>query len=451
MKNLLMIGSALLVLSSSAYASQSRLLALGMNETDNEGSYYISDSRNMFLNPAWINVYHDYAIAEWGDFGSNASVLSTTSAATVNTTTAPKAQGGVFKKYGDFVYGLYFGNESNTSSLLRIAGSSAVTTVNGITNTTTFAGTSSKMLQTADNQIDFFFGGDNGLKWAVNPTLAIGKDEARNGKDSAAALRVGVMASNWDAHANISLRSKSVDTDTITAPALAVASTAVTQEFKGKLGFHVGGSYSFGDSGKAFGYVKHYGWEQTDSFNGYGALGGAIGGQNGTVKGDFTSYYLGWGKDWTVNGGDKLFTSLTAKKTDINDKFTTKSEIRHLIIPLTLGYEAKATDWLVLRGSVVQNLWGRRDNKNLGNLNVVAKNLITNIYGGNGKTTISNSTAVNAGATLAFGNFSVDGLVGLSSSARTGAQTAGTNQVGTNKGALAFDNLESAVAMTYKF
>lgn len=50
------MGSALFALAStSVFASQARLLALGMNETDNEGMYYISDARNIFLNPAYIN------------------------------------------------------------------------------------------------------------------------------------------------------------------------------------------------------------------------------------------------------------------------------------------------------------------------------------------------------------------------------------------------------------
>jgi hypothetical protein len=457
MKKIMMIGSALLVLSSSAFASQARLLALGMTETDNEGSYYISDSRNIFLNVAYINLYPNQAEFDWGNAGSNATVITgTSSAATVGSNTSPKAQGGVFKKYGDFVYGLYFGNESNTSSLLRIAGTSAASSVNA---TGAFPAVASKMLQTADNQFDVFFGGDNGIKWAVNALYAGGKDESRNSKDSAAAVRAGVIASNWDAHLNLSVNSKTEATETVNP--LNTGAASVNQKFDGKLGFHVGGSYLLDSKNRVFGYVKHYGWEQTDSFNSYTALnaaasastGGAItsvGGQNGTVKGDFTSYYLGWGRDFDVNNGDKLFTSLTAKKTDINLNFTSKAEVRHLIIPVTLGYEAKATDWLTFRGSVVQNLWGTRDNKNVTTgtqLNPVAKGLISKIYGGSGKATITNSTSVNAGATLVFGQLSVDGLVGVTNS--TGGTT--TNTAGTNTGILSVSNLETSVGVTYKF
>lgn len=450
MKKIVLMGSALFALAStSVFASQARLLALGMNETDNEGMYYISDARNIFLNPAYINLYPNQAVVDWGNSGVPATVISgTPSAATLNNYAAPKAQGGVFKKYGDFVYGVYYGNESNTSALLRIAGTSAVATFNGAT-AGTGAGSTSKMLQTADNQIDVFFGGDNGMKWAVNALYSSGKEEARNSKDSAAAIRGGVISSDWDAHLNLSVNSRAEASESISAAGLGLAATTVTQEFKGKLGFQVGGSYSLNSNNRLFGYVKHYGWEQTDSFNNYGGALVNLGGQHGTVNGDFTSIYLGWGNDFEVNKGDKVFTSVSAKKTDINLKFNNKSEVKHLIIPVTLGYEAKATDWLTLRGSIVQNLYGTRDNKNISNtgatgtqVNPVARALIGQLYGNSGKATLANSTTVNAGATLAFGDLTVDGLLGTTGSTGTPAS---------KKGVLSASNLETSVAMTYKF
>jgi len=442
MKKLLMIGSALALLSSSAYATQARLLALGMNETDNEGSYYIQDQRNVFLNPAYVNLYPDYAVFEWGSTGFAPATVTT---ATLSQTTAPKAQGGVFKKFGDFVYGVYMGNESNTSALLRIAGTSGAAVANP------GAAGGPKMLQTADNQVDFFVGGEMGLKWGADLTLAKGEDESRNSKDSAGAIRLGVIGSNWDAHANISFNSESEATsDAVTLPAGLGGPQTVNQKFDGKLGFHVGGSVE-ALNGRAFGYVKHYGWEQSDSYTYTAAGQTALGGQTGTVKGDFTSYYLGWGSSMEVNSGDHLYVSLTGKKTDINLKFADKGEIRHLIVPVTFGYEAKALEWLTLRGSVVQNLYGKRDNKGLGELNAVARQLIGAIYGPNGEATIAGSTAVNAGATLTFGQLAVDGLVGLTDASRAGTNTATTGNPSTNDGVLALDNLAASVGVTYKF
>jgi hypothetical protein len=463
MKKIMLIGSALLVVlsSSSVFASQARLVALGMSETDNDGMYYISDARNIFLNPAFVNLYPNQAVLEWGNVGQYTTVLGTTSGSTINNNTSnPKAQGGAFKKYGDFVYGVYLGNESNTSSFLRIAGTSGISALNGITNTTTYANTNSKMLQTADNQVDVFFGGEGAYKWGVNALYANGKDDTRTSKDSAAAIRGGLIGSNWDAHLNLSLASKSEASESIAAPALGVTARTVSQSFKGKLGYQLGGSYAIENKGRVFGYVKQYGWDQTDDFAGYAALSNAVGGQNGTVKGDFTSFYLGWGRDFDVNSGDKIFTSLTAKQTNVNVNFTNKTEVKHLIIPLTIGYEAKANEWLTIRGSVVQNIYGQKDNKNVNDshtsgtngtqLNAVAKSLLTNVYGASGKSTLANSTVVNAGATLNFGQLTVDGLIGTTSGTG-GSVVSATNSNAPKKGILSGSNLQTSVAATYKF
>jgi hypothetical protein len=446
MKKILLIGSALTLISTSAMASQARLLALGMKETDNDGMYHISDARNIFLNPAYVNLYSNYATVEFGKFGAKAATTPTTApgAATVDQYQEPKAQGGAFRTVGDLVYGVYLGNESNTSSLLRVVGTSAAAILDGATSLTpglTFgAGSSSKMLQTTDNQVDIFIGGDAGIKWGANALYAHGSDETRSAKDTAIATRFGLIGSNWDAHLNLSLASKAESSDALTFVSAPLNET-VRQEFKGKLGVQLGGSYVITGNNRVFGYVKHYGWEQTDSYSKYASFAG-IGGQSGTVKGDFTSYYLGWGTHTDVNTTDKVYVSLAAKKTDVNVKFASKGEVRHLVVPLTLSYEATATEWLVLRGSIIQNIYGKRDNKGLGSLNLVAQGLITPIYGGNGKTTLANSTEVNAGATLKFGNLALDGLVGTTGS--TGTSNSKT-------GVLSLENLLTKAALTYNF
>lgn len=439
-----------MLVSSSVFATQARLLALGMDETDNEGMYHVEDSRNMFLNPAYVNLIPNQVVAEWGSSGFNAVFTgSAEGSATVYRVNAPKAQGGVFSKVNDLVFGVYFGNESNTSSLLRIAGTSAIATINGLGT----GATASRMLQTADNQLDVFVGGDAGLKWGANATYGSGKDDVRNAKQSSGAVRAGLIGSNWDAHLNVSVNNKAEATDTITVPLTTVPTpaTSVTQEFEGKLGLQLGGSYVVTGNNRMFGYVKHYGWEQKDNFASYpkttapaaGSL--PVGGQTGTVKGDFTSYYLGWGSHTDVTATDRVYYSVAAKKTDINLKFTNQAEVRHIIVPLVIGYEAVAAEWLTLRGSIVQNLWGQADNKNMQSANIVARTLISGLYEGNGKKTVPNSTEVNAGATLTYGQLTVDGLIGLTAAARNG--TVGEK----NTGVLAFDNLASSVAVTYKF
>lgn len=435
MKKLLVIASALTLISTSAMASQARLLALGMHETDNDGMYHISDARNIFLNPAYVNIYNNYVTSEYGQNGLNISqdtTYATASKATLDNAAAPKAQGGFFKKQGDFVHGLYIGNESNTSSMLRIVGTSAAAALNQNP-----AGTS-KMLNSADNQIDLFFGGESAVKWGANLTYARGKDDSRSAKDSSMAIRTGAIGSNWDAHVNLSLASNAESTETGVTYGTTGLRT-VKQEFEGKIGFHVGGSYVYSGNNRVFGYVKHFGWEQKDDFASYVAgesigAGTVVGGQTGTVKGDFTSYYAGWGTHYDMNTTDKVFVSIAAKKTDINGKFATKAEVKNLILPLSFAYEAVAKEWLTIRGSLTQNIWGTRDNKNYNSVNAVGRSVIAAEFGAQGKGSVVASTEVNGGATLTFGNLNIDGLVGFK-----------------NTGTLRTDNLLTRAAVTYKF
>ena len=69
MKKLLSIALLMALISPQAFATKARLIALGMDELDNEGSYYIEDSRNIFLNAANVNDYADTVIFEWGEDG----------------------------------------------------------------------------------------------------------------------------------------------------------------------------------------------------------------------------------------------------------------------------------------------------------------------------------------------------------------------------------------------
>ena len=402
MKRILLIGSMLLAFSTSVFATQARLMALGMKETDNDGMYYISDARNVFMNAAYINIYSDQLVSEFGAAGQAAG-----GKATLDNKNAPKAQGGVFKKYGSLNYGVYIGNESNTSSLLRLTASTTPTTATA--------------LQTADNQLDLFVGGEDAVKWGANLVYTSGKDETVGSKDNAMAIRFGVIGSGWDAHANLSLANKSERTD-------------VVQEFKGKLGLHTGGSFDILD-GKVFGYYKTFSWDQKRT-------------TAAMVAGDFSTYYAGYGREMAVNGNDKVYASLSLKQTDLNLNLPTKVEVRHFILPLTISYEARATEWLVLRGSLIQNLYGTRNNKGIAvgtDLGAAAVNAVTLSYGENGKATLANSNEVNAGATLTFGNLNIDGVLSLTGAARNNA--GGT----TTTGLLAGDNLLSKVGMTYKF
>lgn len=441
-----------MLLSTSAFATQSRLIALGLKELDNEGSYYIQDNRNIFLNAAAVNDVGDSIIMEYGASGRLLSSNNTS----VEQLDQPKAQGGFFKKAGEYTYGFYYGNESNTSSLIRIASSSAAAISLG--GVTAAGPTSPKMLATTDNQLDIFFAGTSGdYKWGTNLLFASSKDDVNLKKDQALAFRLGLKANSWDAHLNMSILGKAESTDTITSTYTGVAGTStIIQESEGKLGIHLGGSYNLSSEDKIFGYVKTFAWEQKDNYNAYpmpNELAGnyVAGGQSGTVKGNFTTIQLGWGKAAKVNETGTLFTSVYARHTAIDLKFANKTEVRNLVLPVTIGYEAVAADWLTLRGSIVQNIIGTRDNKNFNSANAIARSLVAGTYGANGKGTLNNSTEVNAGATLTYGKLAVDGVVGVTSGARNGSNSTATETPNKTQGPFALDNLASKVAVTYNF
>ncbi|TNE99919.1 MAG: hypothetical protein EP326_07310, partial [Deltaproteobacteria bacterium] len=107
MKKQIIVATGLAVLSTSAWATKSRLEALGQ---DSNGSYYIKDSRSIFLNPAHVNTFKNYVVSEWGTQNNSA-----------DSTTSPHAEGGFFREAGAFSYGVYLGNESRAQNGLKAA------------------------------------------------------------------------------------------------------------------------------------------------------------------------------------------------------------------------------------------------------------------------------------------------------------------------------------------
>lgn len=409
MKKLLVTAATLALASGSAYASKARILALGEEVEDH---FFIEDSRSIFTNAAYANNYADTVMLEWGGNGSNGIL---------DTDTSPKAMGGFLRKAGNYTYGAYLGNESNVSSFLRIISSN---------------NTGTQFLPTSDNQLDFFFAGEgSSVKWGTNLLYSSSENKraagAGNSEDSALSMRFGALGTNWEGFANVSLKSEAEDKQQTNAP-----------KFEGKLGFQVGGSYSMNDY-KFHGSFKKFDWEQTAS---------------GTkTDGGFTRIDVGAGKIMKVNNTDMVFTRLQYTKLDIElDYASGKAELNRSALPLVVGYEGMATSWLKLRGSISHNLIGTVEQQNLATAGggVALKVGAISNYGGDATTnnkkesTIANSTTVNAGATLVFGNLEIDGFIGATEIGRNATNAATASR---KDGVLETDNLLTRVGMTYKF
>lgn len=419
MKKTLGLGLVLLLLSNNAFATKARLLALGMDETDNEGSYYIDSVRNIFLNPANVNDFGNTLIFEWGGNGLVPGGANNTQA-NIDTNNNPKAAGGFLMNAGDYVWGAYLGNESNTSSLLRIVGSAQGSEA-----------APGDLLQSSDNQIDFFIGSEaNGIKWGANAVYTKAEDKQNVRKDSGYAVRLGATADAWDAFVNASIGGSAEGN---------YNNGADTHKFDGSIGLHVGGGYKVSEEGKVYAYIKQFGWEQSDSSPALPANAGKT-----KVDGSFTTYALGYGHTMKTDVGT-FYSNIYYRMKEIEVKFTNVAKAENTELPITFGYEAAATSWLTLRGSVTQNIMGSRKNDytNKG-LNTVAQNLATGEFGADTtgkKVSQRDSTEVRAGASLNFGQLVIDGLIGT--------EVSGTSRVSSDK--LRLDDVLARVGATYSF
>jgi hypothetical protein len=404
MKKQLVVALGLAVLATPAFASKARLQALG---EDVNGSFYINDNRNVFLNAANVNNHKDLATFEWGD-----------TTETTDGTGTPRAEGGVFKTMGNMVYGVYLGSESNTSNAFR--GASGVTT-------------------TEENNIDLFVGGDAGMKWGANLTYSKSADDESDNDSNQQALRtrLGVIAGDIEGYANLSLTNK------------AESGTGATDaEFKGKLGYQIGAIYNLNEyrvfadyrsnSGEADGALDgdikssqvQVGAGRASKLNDKATLFtkaslvmvNAENDTSATVTGDFNN-------PWNAGGDDIACGNTTAIFCE---------EYKSTSVPVVIGLEYDAASWLTLRTSIAQTIWGKEEDKD-------------------NKRGFQDSTVVNAGATLKFGELSVDGVIGNSASVGVADADAGdsTNSTGDNTssggGVLRTDNLMSRVSMTYRF
>ena len=398
-------------LSTSAFATKARLIALG--ETESAGSLFFSDNRNMFLNAAYINEYKDFLTLELGSEGQTATKK--------DSDTQPYAEGGVIKSFGNFVGGIYLGGESasvfEARQYLRLAD-----------------GANAKTHQ--DNQIDFFFGGDAGVKWGANLSYSKTDDDANNMDQSSLSSRLGVIAEKFEAFANVAWINKAEEDG---------FGAAGKDKFKGKLGFELGGNYNLGNNLKAFAYWKHAKFE-TDTVTSAGTI--AIGsGPAYTGNADFVlnKYRIGAGHDYAVSSKARILSKLEYIKN--SRKVETKdgdADLSNYSIPVSVALEYDASSWLTLRGSVTQSLIGKANNDyDAGLLPLVNPAVLADLPAK--ERTLNSTTNVNTGATLKFGNLAFDGLVG------TGTATGGTVDSKSEQGLLTLDNLMSRVSMTYRF
>lgn len=385
MKTQLTVVLGLAVLATPAFASKARLQALG---EDNYGSSFINDNRNIWLNAAQVNNHKDLVTYEFGTERTGDDAAS------------PRGEGGVYKTMGNMVYGVHFGGASSSANLLRLAS----------------MGTAGAAEQ---NNVDAFVGGDAGMKWGAN--LGYAKTANENRASGAAGesmrTRLGVIMGDTQAYANVNLIN------------WAKGSNGV--KFEGDMGYQVGVIHAM-NGNTLFADYRSFEAEAN----------------TGAAKNDISlkQIQVGIGRVERLNDKTNLFAKASFVQAETENEGSTSQfgggtapavcgtgnaalfceEYETMQIPVTVGLETEATSWLTLRASVGAVLWGSEEDKR-------------------DERSIQNATAVNAGATLKFGELSVDGVIG------NGTAAGGVNANETADGQIRTDVLMSRVSMTYRF
>lgn len=379
MKKQLTVALGLAVLATPAFASKARLQALG---EDNYGSQYINDNRNIWLNAAQVNNHKDLATYEFG------------AETTADDAATPRGEGGVYKTMGNMVYGLHLGGASSTANGLRLA--------SGLTG--------------ADetNNVDVFVGGDAGMKWGANLGYAKESNEVRTSGASAESMRtrLGVIMGDTQAYANVNLINNAKGTN------------AAGAKFEGDLGYQIGvihawnGNSIFAD------------WRSFDAEN-------TVAGAKNDIS--LERLEVGIGRVERLNDKTNMFGKASVIKGETENERVTSNfgaggcgtgsaalfceEYEATYLPIVLGLETEATSWLTLRASVQQVVWGSEEDKD-------------------NERSFADSTEINAGATLKFGELSVDGVIGNDTDGST------TTARSTDSGEIRTDALMSRVSMT---
>lgn len=350
--------AALMVLSlmaSDALASKARMKALSQSEN---GSLFIKDNRDIFLNPAMVNELESNVNFEWG------------SPAATYADGAKVAEGGAIYRTGLLNYAVELGR-LGSSTLSMVEASSLASVFNGST------------LFYAQNSIDAVVGGSAGvLKWGGGVHYARSvknTGSSANFPDQTArvlSLSGGLLAGSLSGFARLDVLAES-STD---------LSGGGSRTYGGKLGGELGGKLDIDPSqavGLTLGQTSYH-------FDNASALVGDY--QRRHIRGDYfrlfevkenTVIFASAGIAYYVK--DVSYTTLGVQSVN----YTT------LTSPVALGFEHKALSWLGLRGSVTQNILLDQDKQTDGTNDHDYANL--------------EDTSVGAGFSAYVGDLQIDG------------------------------------------
>jgi hypothetical protein len=360
MKKQLAIALGLAVVSVPAMASKARLESLGQGAN---GSQYIDDNRNVFLNAATLNQHKDFVTIE---VGANDAALDAEA--------TPRMEGGLFKSSGSMVYGLYFGHENDAANAGRA--------LNGLPG--------------EQNNFSLFFAGDAGVQWGAALTYGSYKKESPDpdtGNDDDIetgnmAAKLGVISGDIEAFLNLGLSN--------------TAEVKGGAEYTGTGSIDLGLTYGMGDASVYFRYETSSAENADDAVS-----------RNAMTLGYARQYKLNDKANLWVDARytqesrecEGLFQGFSVGGNDYKgvcgsvggDELTTTG------LPVTVSLEVSAKDWLTLRGFISQEV------------------LISTTSGGDDTDSQAEGNRKHGvGASLVFDDLTIDGSLILSNSTQAG-------------------------------
>ena len=348
MKKLLTL--ALVLSSATAFATRSRITALG-------NSPHLVDVATVYVSPSDIMSLGDSLTIESG------KTLAGTAIATTDTNTTT-AEGLMIRSMGDSKFALSLGHSDDSIFAMRSSAVSmnpAVTTIR------------------QQNPLELSYGMKTG-DMAVAGTLIYSnfqdKSTTAPQKENSMGLKAGVTAGALKGSLAV-IFADNWETGTAGTDYKGNTSIAATVGYDVMSDLYVYGAVSTG------GYKAHVTTATTLDYTSMTVKVGVV----STIKKDATEFFYGAGLTYQ----------------DQKEKGTAGSErtIKDTHMPLIIGLEAEANSWLVLRGSITQNLLLVDSSKD--ETAPAAPTVDTNPG--------ANSTALAAGAGLKFNKISVDGSI----------------------------------------
>nr|BFD65510.1 hypothetical protein HAGR004_05320 [Bdellovibrio sp. HAGR004] len=377
MKKLLVVAALVTAAAPMAMASKARVSALA-------GSRQLVDFQTAFDRPYQFMALGTQATIEWGAGDEKYLVGSGATPADGSFTAAnPHAEGGFLMKHDDYAYGVYLGRRSS-------AFNDAVEAA-GVPN-----------MMREQNPINVFYASKMGeWTWGATVKYSNGKDEVAGGTIAAGGADI-VTAEASSLGFAVGASNGTFDVELVQG--LTGKSTFDKDEVESKGMTQVGFGYHINENMEAY---AQYGMVKADITDGttdstYEKTGYAVGFVNTVTKTEDANFFYG-----VAYASEKI-----------------EDERESSVLPVWMGIEANATSWMVLRGSVKQNIL----------LNE------TKITAANDKKVNVDSIAFNAGVGFKLGKGMLDANFG----------TANQGHLSFTDGAGA-DKFLSNVAYTYNF